>query len=230
MILFAGDSFTWGQGLEWEYLIQNEGYTIDKINTLIPPKYACERLPIHLQDYREKNRWPRLVAEYFNTNYDTLRCGNGGSNGDIYKFLDNFQHIIHPENVDLIVIQFTHSGRDLPPNFLGPTESIFINEVNVAKSVIQNIEKKYPHINIVTLSWLPEIGKLVEKELGEKYVIKLDGDYGFENWISTRNLNCTYEGMRDSHFNLEGHRELSKYVITHLVNYNLIKKNTFYEI
>lgn len=229
MILFAGDSFTWGQGLEWEYLIQHEGYSVNKINKLIPPKYACERLPIHLQDYREKNRWPRLVAEHFNTNYDTLRCGNGGSNGDAYYFLRNLHHAIIPDNVDLLVFQFTHSGRDLPPNYNGPIEDIFVNEVNEAKALFKELETNHPNIKIVTLSWLPEIGLQVEKLLGERYVIKLDGEYGFEEWIQSRNLSSSYAGLRDYHFNLSGHQELSKHVISHLNNFDLIKRNNFYE-
>ena len=42
MILFVGCSFTWGAGLQFEYLIDNEEWTIEQCNKLIPPKSFME--------------------------------------------------------------------------------------------------------------------------------------------------------------------------------------------
>ena len=101
MILFSGDSFTWGQGLEWDVLLKSDNWDVDKINNkLIPPKHANENLPLYLNEYREKNRWAHKVAEHFDYGYDLLRCGNGGSNYDNYFQIKNLNHIVIPENVN----------------------------------------------------------------------------------------------------------------------------------
>lgn len=39
MILFVGCSFTWGAGLQYEYLIEKENYSFEQIQKMIPPNY-----------------------------------------------------------------------------------------------------------------------------------------------------------------------------------------------
>ena len=231
MILFLGDSFTWGQGLEWEYMINNEGASIDDCNKLIPPETACERLPINLQDYREKNRWPRLVAEHFNQQYDLSRCGNGGSNYDAYVFLENIEHFIHLENLDLVIFQLTNSYRGIPDDFEGDTDELFVADVIQFKNSLEKIKSNYPYINFLTLSWLPEPSEIIEKMLGPELLVKFNFEgqeyNSFEGFINKLTLSNKYSGLIDHHFNLEGHQFIAKSVIEHIEKYNLneIKKN-----
>ena len=42
MILFVGCSFTWGAGLQYEYLIEQENYSFEQIQKMIPPNYRLE--------------------------------------------------------------------------------------------------------------------------------------------------------------------------------------------
>lgn len=233
MILFGGDSFTWGQGLEWELLI-SKGYTREQINKIIPPKYANERLPIELMDYREKNRWPRLVAEHFDTNYDLLRQGNGGSNGNLYHALqnNNFHHRMFLENLDLLVLQLTHAGRDKHFKTLEEIESVFNDEITHLMNIVSEFEKQNPHINVVIMAWLPEHGEVLTKYFNEKYLIKFNINnnihYGFEDWMKDYTISYKYH-IDDYHFNLEGNKIVAENVINHIEKYNLLQKNTFYE-
>jgi hypothetical protein len=238
MIIFLGDSFTWGQGLEWEHMITNEGASVDYCNKLIPPDFACERLPLHLQDYREKNRWSRLVSEHFNQQYDLARCGNGGSNYDGFNFLENIEHYIHLENLDLIVFQFTNSHRFIFDDFEGTIEELFIKDVLYFENCMRIIKSKYgtefrskvPNIKFLTLSWLPEIATIIENRLGSEMVVKFnfDGEIynSFEPFIHKITLHNKYEGLKDYHFTLEGHKLISKSVIEHIEKYNILNNKT----
>lgn len=233
MILFLGDSFTWGQGLEWEHLINNENWSVDDINKIIPPRTACERLPLHLQDYREKNRWPRLVSEHFNHQYDLSRCGNGGSNYDAHVFLENLEHFIHLENLDLIVFQFTNSHRFIPDNFNGTLEDLFMNDIVLFENYINKIKSKsgteitnkIPNVKFLTLSWLPEISNIIESRFGSEFVVKFNfnnNEYNsFEPFAHQISLGVKYKGLLDYHFNLEGHQFIAKSVIEHIEKYNI---------
>jgi hypothetical protein len=236
MIIFLGDSFTWGQGLEWEYMINTEGASVDDCNKLIPPDFACERLPLHLQDYREKNRWPRLVSEHFNQQYDLSRCGNGGSNYNGFKFLENIEHFIHLENLDLIIFQFTNSHRFIPDGFDGTMEELFTKDVIYFENCMNDItlksgteiNTKIPNIKFLTLSWLPEIANIIENRLGSEMVVKFNFENvvynSFEPFVNRMTLHNKHEGLKDYHFNLEGHQFIAKSVINHIKKYNIIKK------
>jgi len=234
MILFSGDSFTWGQGLEWDVLLKSDNWDIDKINNkLIPPKHANENLPLYLNEYREKNRWAHKVAEHFDYGYDLLRCGNGGSNYDNYFQIKNLNHIVIPENVNLIVHQFTHSGRGVTPHLdNSKSGDLFRDDLLKFKEVVYFTKKKYPWIKWITLSWLHETGVLCKEMLGDEYVVQhddWDNKVGFENWSEKYNLAATYSGLRDYHLNQEGNDILAESVINHIEKYNIIEKNNFYE-
>jgi len=230
MILFLGDSFTWGQGLEWDVLIER-GWTKEEINDVVPPKHHNEHLPIELNDYREKNRWARLVAEHFDIGYDLGRYTNGGTNGNLYRIINGLHDTILTDNVKLIVLQFTHSGRHTPLT-LENVDKLFKEDIDRATQTIKQLHKNFPYIKIVTLSWLPELGKLMEDAMGEKYVVKFNSDnktsYGFEDLAQIYNIYHQY-GIKDYHLTKEGNEIVARNVIQHIEKYNILHKNDFYE-
>ena len=58
MIIFLGDSFTWGQGLQIPYWIE-QGKSIDEINDLMPPKVALESvMDYEADEYRKTYHFP----------------------------------------------------------------------------------------------------------------------------------------------------------------------------
>lgn len=107
-ILFLGDSFTWGEGLE----LYCE-----------TPKWIAERekdnhdWPILLkkQDedgvrFREQNRFPALVAKYFNKT--ALVSKNNGGCIAAYKRVGQ-EFLLDPDlNIDTIIVQFSAITRD----------------------------------------------------------------------------------------------------------------------
>jgi lysophospholipase L1-like esterase len=235
MILFLGDSFTWGQGLEWEHLILDKKWKVEDVDKLIPPHGNCESLPIDLYDYRTKHHFPRLVSEHFNESYHIGRFGNGGSNRNIYHILNNIEEFIHPENLNLIVIQLTHSSRNRKVDESN-IDTIHIEDAEEFVNNIKRFQQKYSWVRIVCLSWLPELGEEIKNKIGNKYVVSFNLNekekYGFENYISNSNWGYTLNsttGVQDGHFNSKGHKLISDSIIKHIESNNIITKNNFYQ-
>ena len=57
MILFVGCSYTWGSGLQYEYLYE-KGWSIDELNKVLPVNYHLENLSYEADEYRKQNNWP----------------------------------------------------------------------------------------------------------------------------------------------------------------------------
>ena len=87
MILFVGCSFTWGAGLQFEYLSKKRGWTSDEINAINPPKSYLENLDYKCDEYRKKHHYPNLVAKEMNMGYVMGKLGNGGTNYEFPKIL-----------------------------------------------------------------------------------------------------------------------------------------------
>lgn len=79
-IIFAGCSFTWGQGL----------YYYHGLDTLREPpedQYIGQYVRDAHLNYMKSIRFPRLVANYFNT-FEVVKLQNGGCEDESIKFLD----------------------------------------------------------------------------------------------------------------------------------------------
>lgn len=80
-IIFAGDSFTWGQGLYYYSKLPNlkvpkTGHYIDTYVT-----------PAH-RKFKDSKRFARLVANELDT-FELSKIGNGGSDYESLEFIDN---------------------------------------------------------------------------------------------------------------------------------------------
>jgi hypothetical protein len=78
-ILFAGDSFTWGEGLHMysdlpDIKFDEQGHD------------GKNYTPSHIK-FIEANRFARKVANHFNT-FELTRTSNGGSNNMMFEFID----------------------------------------------------------------------------------------------------------------------------------------------
>ena len=112
MILFLGDSFTWGQGLYYRKWVR-DGQSIDDINKKLPPHTFHENIISYDDDlYRKEHHYPGVIAKHFNKPY-VIKYGNGGSNRNIINILKNIRHQMMFETIELIVIQFTYWSRDI---------------------------------------------------------------------------------------------------------------------
>lgn len=111
-IIFAGCSFTWGEGLElysnyptirYDYYKQeHKGYYF--------PEAVMYQKPGHVR-YIEANRFARKVAQHFNT-FDLVYPKNGGSLSTMRKFISS-SLLEYEGDIEYIVLQFTEILRDV---------------------------------------------------------------------------------------------------------------------
>ena len=126
MILFVGCSFTWGSGLQYEYL-EKKGWSIDKINddrNRIIKEDSIDPLDYNADEYRKQHSWPNLVAKKLNKPY---RVGTTKSSTNLNQILNSIKHekelcmSSSANQIDTIVVQFTDWTRD---------DTTFENSVN----------------------------------------------------------------------------------------------------
>ena len=114
MILFVGCSYTWGSGLQYEYLHNEKGWSVDEINKVLPNNYHLENLSYEADEYRKQNNWPNLVAKELNKAFVIGTYTNGGSQLNTIKQALEYTHRIARNNsIDTIVVQFTDWLRDV---------------------------------------------------------------------------------------------------------------------
>jgi len=104
-MIFAGCSFTWGQGL---YYYSN----LPSLDEPPPDQYDPKMIrETHLK-FAERIRYPRLVAQYFDT-FELVHPHNGGSNqGAVNWWKDCFNHKLQQSDISYLVFQFTQWERD----------------------------------------------------------------------------------------------------------------------
>ena len=113
MILFVGCSYTWGSGLQYEYLYE-KGWSVDEINKVLPDNYHLENLSYDADEYRKQNNYPNLVSKELNKSFVIATYTNGGSNlSTIRPSLEHTCRIARTQQVETVVIQFTDWLRDI---------------------------------------------------------------------------------------------------------------------
>lgn len=98
-IIFAGCSFTWGQGL----------YYYSNLSTLKEPEkwlYNYSLVKRTHIEYMKSVRFPRLVANYFNT-FELLHINNGGSHQSIISWWNNCFKSNYDKNHQINLIDYT---------------------------------------------------------------------------------------------------------------------------
>ena len=157
-IIFSGCSFTWGQGL----------YYYSGLPTLKEPPpntYDSTLLtPAHVR-YMETLRYPRIVANHFNT-FEVVSKQNGGSEESSLNFIkaafglkEGFSHFIDDkfsyEEIEYVIIQTSQVNRN----------SFYY---------IYNEEEKWFNINVAETKpdfyeWLIESEKITLSEWQERH-------------------------------------------------------------
>lgn len=115
-MIFAGCSFTWGQGL-WYYsdlpnIPKNEDYIFGRV-----------KMPDAAYKFKDTIRFPRLVANHFKT-FEVVKWGNGGCEDESFSFLNELfglqrkeSHITNKSfnygDIDYIVYQFSELYRNV---------------------------------------------------------------------------------------------------------------------
>ena len=247
MIVFVGCSYTWGSGLQYEYL-QDKGWSIDEINKVLPVNYHLENLSYEADEYRKQNNFPNLVSKELDRAFVIGTYTNGGSNlSTIRPCLDNLHRIARTNTIDTVVVQFTDWLRDVndekisnyPGNITDITTQEFID--NTILNQIQQIERvcnslrdsydpnlkdhKYPenpYPSWVGLSWRNDLGKVLKKHYPNNFIpIYHNGqEYDSFDYIDKGLRLCdSMPGVEDQHLNSKGCKVIADSIIRKLKSY-----------
>ena len=246
MILFLGDSFTWGQGLYFEEWYNN-GVSVDTINKHLPPQYDQESLRYSDDLIRKERHFPNLVAHHYDRQYVT-KWGNGGSNHDIIHMLKNVTYHMIPDGVDLLVVQFTDFMRDSQNEISqlekknGYTETnfqyIMANQINQINNFCSNPYwhhgDSFAPIPWVGFSWRGDMGDYLRVKYPNNYLPLLYNGKEHTNFmeLSDENIfiNNSIPNCKDQHFNKLGHEMLANSIIKKIDSMNINWKTPNFNI
>jgi len=166
-IIFAGCSFTWGQGLNYYNDFPTNVYQpLGKYN-------KCDLSACQIK-YIERNRFPRLVANNFDS-YEFVRPNNGGSNKQAIDFFNtSFNQC---REIDSTLAVYNDGIRPVKIDHREISHVIFQLTQPERDCISITYEgKTYEYFDMLT--WLSD-----KKELLDKYLTssKIDLDFWIEN-------------------------------------------------
>ena len=182
MILFVGCSFTWGAGLQFEYLSKKRGWTSDEINAINPPKSHLEHLDYKCDEYRKKYHYPNLVAKKMNMAYGLGKLGNGGNNYEIGKILRHTSTELAGEDaIELVVIQFTDWTRSCPEIYDradsdGTDNTDFLSNDHIKKIITTQIDninfscEQHLKSKWIGWSWKDDLAQVLKTKFPKNYM------------------------------------------------------------
>jgi len=234
MILFLGDSFTWGQGLPIEKWLK-EGKTVEECNRLMPPTHPSELYNYEDDNYRKQNHFPNLVAKHFNKSY-TTKFGNGGTNKDIIDIIQNIGSHCDGNGVDFYVIQFTEISRDLDLHDISGklfedtvlkkgVDEFFEDYIKEQIKIIDNNISKAYNKKWFGFSWRDDFGKILEENFPKNYIPIDYNNKSYNNFEELRYkkreliLSNKHNGIIDDHLNSEGHQVIADSIIKKITPY-----------
>jgi len=112
VIIFGGDSFTWGEGLE---LYLNTPKWVNERTTLNRWSDLFFKQDYEAKTFRESNRFPTLVANHFKVNPKVYQKNGGQIETPIYLIERNIRNSVgyQPNNIKCIIFQLTTLDRAL---------------------------------------------------------------------------------------------------------------------
>ena len=238
MIVFLGDSFTWGQGLPIEKWIQTDNLSIEECNKFSPPEYSCESYNYEDDNYRKQNHFPNLVAKHFNKSYVT-KFGNGGNNKNIVDILQNLDsHFVDDRGIDFFVFQFTDFLRDpyfdfaqdiiheqgdsykFENNLNKLFEDYIRTQLHLIDDLIQRRNSKW-----IGFSWREDFGKVLKQYYPNNYIPLIHNNKSYNNFGKLVDddlklkLSGKWVGLEDGHLNSDGHRVIANCIINKINPY-----------
>ena len=170
-IIFAGDSFTWGQGLY---------YYSELPNIQIPPpgNYIKEYLTESHKKFKNTKRFARLVANHFET-FELVKIDNGGSDQQSLEFIDDvFKSGYIYQDISYVIFQTTQFLRtNFDIVYKGTQYSININEWTKLDKITEDTFVNWLLENNYTMD---DYGKLHIKQIFDKWL--LENNYTFDDY------------------------------------------------
>ena len=227
-ILFLGDSFTWGQGLHYYHLIENEGWDWEKCSNFFESKERFETLGYEADEYRRINSFPNLVCKELNCRAIVPQQENGGDNDRIIGILEQIPLFVTQNSIDCIIVQFSIPSRIHDIERYKQFNSI--NEIIISQveriNHLSNEMNQTDGIPWFGFTWTREVGIILETHYKENYIpIQYDNkEWNHFNvepriWESTSFQKLVIAGnekIKDYHPNLEGHKGIKNSIINKL--------------
>jgi len=215
-LVFLGDSFTWGQGLHYYYMIENHGWTQSDCKKFFDNRYRFEWLGFEADEYRRKYSFPYLVSNKLNKLMITPSFENGGDNKSILDILKCLKYFTTTNNVENIIIQFSTPTRNLNENEYKTVEHLIYTQ-------IKKIDDECKRMNIkwIGFSWVPEFSIILKKYFPNNFTPIQYKNKEYHtitgNDENLKELFFPYDlKINDAHPNKLGHEIISKSIINKL--------------
>ena len=216
-IVFAGCSFTWGQGL---YYYSN----MSTLKESLPNRYHESLVTDAHNMFRKTLYYPRLVANHFNT-FEISMIQNGGSDETSFKYLKNAFGLINPsidyvkekyyfDEIEYIIFQTSEPRRNIYHyNYINTDGSIdeyeygtFAEKVNDNKFIKYLIEQKKctmdEWFDEHTKNWFQQIKQnleFYESKNIKTFVLNWQTDYNkyfiTDEWMQNRLIKFNYNNI-----------------------------------
>ena len=197
VIIFGGDSFTWGEGLE---LYLDTPKWVNERTNQNGWTELYQKQDYDSQKFRESNRFANIVSNYFNVDPKVFSQNGGQFETPIIHIKGNLKNSVgySANNVKYIIIQFTGIQRMLLHLDID-CDCKFCNLLGFEKPFNLYIKYMHKHINndVITdidywgLNWLEKKEGIPYKNLDYSTIFKQ-----IDNWFKpmyTRNLNLFIE-------------------------------------
>jgi len=218
MFIFYGCSFTYGQGLQYYWLVENTDKTWGDMNDYTGAKISQERLSFGADQYRIHHSYPHLVSKHFDVNYFNTSISNGGSNEGMWNKLRKMHAFCNHSHVDYHIIQFTNPARDLDHDRYTNEPSKIEGIEELCRSQIEKIKVEvstWPDNKWLGLSWFNEIGKILKEEFPDNFIpiIHKGEEYISFEHLHELNINYQHPESSDRHFSDYGHSVIAESII-----------------
>lgn len=202
---------------------------------MIPPDYFLEHCSYKADKYRQEKHFPNIVAKYFDKAYCLAKNGNGGSNEEMSRLVqDSSNRVLGGQGqCRLVVVQFTEWQR----SHCNANQITNLKDIDkIIKHQIDSIRNNIGDTKWIGISWTEDIGKVMKKYYPQNYVpIFESGEEltGFEklcNEGGNRSHPYTIAGwgedrgghIADTHFNSYGHQFIAKQIIKKIKENDLV--------
>lgn len=222
MFVFYGCSYTYGQGLQYYWLVENTDLTWEDMDDFTGERISQEQLPFGAEQFRIQNSYPHLVSKYFDVNYFNTSVNNGGDNSGMWTKLQQLHNYLNFGHVDYHIFQFTNPGRNTEDvHSVDNVDDLCYHQIHRIKQEIETLTKidGWPPNEWLALSWYDEIGKILKEEFPDNFIPII---YNGKEYLSFEQLtdhqgdltiHTQHPECQDRHFSDYGHSVIADSII-----------------
>tara|TARA_R110000824_G_scaffold210784_4_gene396659 strand:+ start:302 stop:1021 length:720 start_codon:yes stop_codon:yes gene_type:complete len=220
MFIFYGCSFTYGQGLQYYWLVENTNNEWKDMDKFEASEIQQELLPFGAEQYRIQHSYPHLVSKHFGVNYFNSAINNGGANEGMWSKLMKMDNFCSHEHTDYHIIQFTNPARDLDHDeYTNDLDTLKRSVYDLCYHQIERMKKEIdvygPDSKWLGLSWYDEMGEILKEKYPDNFIpiIYKDKEYVSFQDLNELTINHQHPESADRHFSDYGHSVIGDSII-----------------